>query len=105
MNDDNVSYTMAASKWRRSGFVEVVSIHGTPIASFPLSFLMTCGDNTWQYVQYGVSLVIDVDSHHPGSIVNAEDLCVNLQDTPTAGIFSYVEQGTSPKIPWQPESF
>lgn len=99
MNDNNVSYTMASSKWRRSGFVEVVSIHGTPIASFPLSFLVSCGDNTWQYIHYAVNLVIEVDDpHRAGDIVNAEDLPVNPQDAPIAGEFRYVEQGTSTKF-------
>jgi hypothetical protein len=47
MADDYVSYTMASSKWRRSGFVEIISAYETPIASFPISFLESCGDNTW----------------------------------------------------------
>lgn len=84
-----------ASLW---GFVQIVSIPGTPIASFPLSFLISCGDNTWFYIHIlFVSLVVEVDSHHPGSIVNAEDLPFNLQDAPAAGSFRYVEQGKSVK--------
>jgi hypothetical protein len=96
MADDYVSYTMASSKWRRSGFVEIVSAYETPIASFPISFLETCGDNTWHYIDHVVSLVIEVDTQHPGGVVDADGLPVNSSDAPVAGSFRYLEQGASP---------
>jgi hypothetical protein len=83
------------SKWRRSGFVEIISAYDTPIASFPISFLESCGDNTWNYIEHVVSLVIEVDAQHPGRVVNADGLPVNSSDAPVAGSFRYIEQGAS----------
>lgn len=91
--NDGVSYTMAASKWRRSGHVEIVSVHDTVIASIPIDFLKTCGDNTWRYIQHVVAITVELDPVHPGSILLEDGVAVDLEDTPMAGRFRFVEQG------------
>lgn len=94
MNDE-VSYTMAASKWRRSGHVEIVSVYDTVIASFPIDFLKTCGDNTWQYILHVVAIIVELDPVHPGSIFFEDGVAVDYQDIPMAGRFRFLEQGLS----------
>jgi hypothetical protein len=91
----DVSYTTAAGLWRRSGFITITSTLGTRIAVFPIDFLTTCGDNTWNYVAFAVSCVIDIDPSHPGAIVDDQYLPVALELSPTPGTFQYVEAGTS----------
>jgi hypothetical protein len=90
----DVTYTTAAGIWRRSGFVVIVSVLGTRIAVFPMDFLATCGNNTWDYVLFAVTCVIDVESQHPGKISDIQDRPVDLQAAPIEGTFCYVETGT-----------
>jgi hypothetical protein len=89
----DVTYTTAAGTWRRSGFVVIVSVLGTRIAVFPMDFLTTCGDNTWGYILFAVSCVIDIDPQHPGSIVDDQERPVDLEAAPVRGTFCYVETG------------
>ena len=96
MPSDNVTYTTTsgASKWRRTGDVVIVSVHDTHIGSFPMSFLRTCGDNTWQYILHVIHLVIEVDPDHPGKIVDNHGEDVRLAEVPAHGSYIYLEQGT-----------
>ncbi len=89
------TYTTAAgvSLWRRSGTISIVSIHDTRIAVFPMSFLASCGDNSWEYINYVVTLLIDVDPNHPGQLFDENGTAVNEQVLPTPGIFRYIERG------------
>ena len=89
----DVTYTTAAGIWRRSGFVAIVSVLGTRIAVFPMDFLATCGDNTWGYVLFAITCVIDIDPQHPGSIIDDQDRPVDLEAAPVGGTVSYVETG------------
>jgi hypothetical protein len=89
----DVTYTTAAGIWRRSGFVVIVSVLGTRIAVFPMDFVATCGDNTWGYILFAVSCVIDIDPQHPGSIVDDRQRPVDLEAAPVQGTFCYVETG------------
>lgn len=91
----DVTYTMAAGLWRRSGFIVITSVLGTRIAVFPMDFVATCGDNTWAYILFAVSCVIDLDPHHPGVIVDDQNTPVGLGSSPTPGTFRYLETGTS----------
>jgi len=91
----DVTYTTAAGLWRRSGFIVITSVLGTRIAVFPMDFVATCGDNTWSYVLFAISCVIDLDPHHPGILVDDQDLAVRLGSSPTPGTFRYIETGTS----------
>jgi hypothetical protein len=75
------------------------------IAVFPLSFLHSCGDNTWQYVLYVVNLLVDQIRGHPGRIVITDDvnaiddaLPVDFQSSPTAGTYYCIQDGWSRAI-------
>ncbi len=98
MVDSSTTYTSASGRWRRSGFVIIVSVHDTSIASFPIRFLQSSGDNTWSYVLHVVNLLIEVDSRYPGDIVDDHGNPVDPQDAPAAGVFRYIEQGASVSI-------
>ena len=89
----DVTYTTAAGIWRRSGFVVIVSVLGTRIAVFPMDFLATCGDNTWGYVSFAVTCVIDIDPQHPGNIIDDQNHPVDLEAAPVQGSFCYAETG------------
>ncbi len=92
------TYNTAASAWPRSGRLVIESVLDTTIAKFPLNFLETCGDNTWSYVSYVVSLLVEADPQYPGHIVWPENgHPVDSQCAPVAGMFKYVEQGPSPE--------
>ena len=87
------TYTTALGVWRRSGAVHILSVHDTKIASFPISFLHSCGDDSWSYILRVVSLLIEVDLNHPGQLRDDHGQLVNLRDPPNAGEFRYVEDG------------
>lgn len=88
------TYNTAASAWPRSGRLVIESVLDTLIAKFPLNFLETCGDNTWVYVSYVISLLVEPDPRHPGAIIDPESgRPVNPNDIPVAGTFKYIEEG------------
>lgn len=97
MSDESVSYTVAASKWRRSGYVEIASVFDTPIASFPMAFLASCGDNSWDYILKVVVHVIE----RPETTSNAKiielkhNTLVDLHETPLEGSYRYLTPGKS----------
>ena len=89
-------YTKAAFAWPRGARLIVESCLGTEIAKFPLAFLASCGDNTWLYVSYIVSLLVEQDAEHPGAIVDREtEQPVDPRGVPIAGSFLYKEHGKS----------
>ncbi len=97
---EQITYELSAVRWRRSKTVDIISRLGDQIAVFPLTFLHSCGDNTWQYVLYVVEQLVDQVPGHPGRIVIedhaqvADDaLPVDLQATPTAGTYCYIQDG------------
>jgi phenolic acid decarboxylase len=97
---EQVTYELAAVRWRRSQTVDIVTRLGNQIAVFPLSFLLSCGDNTWEYVLYVVNLPVDQIRGHDGRIVIGDDpqaiddaLPVDLQGSPTAGTYYYIQDG------------
>jgi hypothetical protein len=109
---EQVTYELAAVRWRRSQTIDIVTRVGNQIAVFPLSFLRSCGDNTWQYVLYVVNLLVDQIRGHPGRIVITDDvhaiddaLPVDLQSSPTAGTFCYIQDGWSRAICLSQRSF
>ncbi len=88
------TYTLAIGKWRRSGTVTIQSVLDTKIARFPIGFLASCGDNSWNYVSFVVSLLVEADPQHPASIIEPNTgLLVNPDDVPVAGTYRFVEQG------------
>jgi hypothetical protein len=88
------TYALAAVAWPRCPSIRIESSVGTRIARLPLNFLETCGDNTWSFVSYIISLLIIPDPGHPGSIIDVESgLPVDLLSIPYAGTFRFVERG------------
>jgi hypothetical protein len=88
------TYTLSIGKWRRSGIVTILSALDTKIARFPVSFLASCGDNTWSYVFFVVSLLVESDPQHPSTIVDLNTgQSVGLNEAPQAGMYRLVEQG------------
>ncbi len=67
---EEITYKTAAQAWPRGPRVIILSTVDTEIAKFPLAFLETCGDNTWSYVFYVISLLVEADPMHTGAIVN-----------------------------------
>jgi hypothetical protein len=90
----DVSYELAAIRWRRSDTIDILSIHDTQIALFPLAFVSSCGDNTWQYVLNVVHQLVEPIPERPGIIVTEHGEAVNLEEPPTAGTFRYKQLGT-----------
>jgi hypothetical protein len=90
-----VRYTTATGFWRHGGVLSVYSVADTRIALFPMKFLEASGDNTWAYVQFVVSLLVDEDPEHPGAILTEEDEIVDPSSAPTAGRYKFIEQGES----------
>ena len=97
---ERVHYISSPGKWRRCGVVDVVSLHDTRIASFPVDFLKSCGDNTWSFVLFVVQLLVIPDSEHPGAICeeNNEKSTVELHHAPREGTYRYVLYRLSPSI-------
>ena len=91
--ESQVTYTTASGRWRRSGNVKVLSIHDTQIATFPMAFLQSCGDNTWRYILFVISLLVNVASDHPGELLDPLGRPVSPREAPVAGTFRYVERG------------
>jgi len=92
---EEITYKTAAQAWPRGPRVIILSTVDTEIAKFPLAFLETCGDNTWSYLFYVISLLVEADPMHTGAIVNLVGQPVNLQGAPIAGTFRYIEEGES----------
>lgn len=92
-------YTLASGVWPRSTKVTVETCVGTRIARLPINFLETCGDNTWSYVSYVISLLVIADPMHPGHIIDFRTgLPVDPDDVPTAGTYRFIEQGIEATI-------
>ena len=82
-----ITYKTAAQAWPRGPRLIILSSVDTEIAKFPLAFLESCGDNTWSYVFYVVSLLVEAAPMHKGAIVNLDGRPVNLHSEPIAGRF------------------
>lgn len=93
-DEGSKSYLTAAQLWRRTPCVNVLSVLDTSIAIFPLDFLSTCGDNTWDYILFVISRLVNPDPLHPGLIVNDQGDPVDLESIPVSGDYRYLETGT-----------
>lgn len=88
------TYTLAIGRWRRSGIVTIRSVLDTKIARFPIGFLASCGDNTWDYISFVVGLLVEADPQHPASIIDQiTGQSVRPDDAPVPGTYRLVEQG------------
>jgi len=88
------TYTLAIGRWRRSGIVTIRSVLDTKIARFPIGFLASCCDNTWDYISFVVGLLVEADPQHPASIIDQiTGQSVRPGDAPVPGTYRLVEQG------------
>ena len=88
------TFPLAISSWPRDSKLNVISVIGTRIASFPMAFLQTCGDNSWSYVYFVISLLVEEDPEHPASLIDRRTgLSVVPDGIPHSGTFEYIEQG------------
>ncbi len=95
---EEVTYELATARWRRTGTVQIISILDTDIADFPITFLASCGDNTWQYILHVVHQLVNPVSDHPGILCVADEdgeneQPVTVEEPPSAGLFRYKQQG------------
>jgi hypothetical protein len=92
MNDE-VTYELAAVRWRRSDSIDILSILDTRIAVFPLDFVSSCGDCTWKYVLRVVEQLVVPIPGHRGVIVTEQGDPVDPEMPPSAGVFRYKQLG------------
>ena len=97
---EEVTYELATARWRCADTVQIISVLGTEIADFPLTFLASCGDNTWRYILDTVHLLVDPVPDRPGSIYvgseemdDLDEVPVASEDAPQAGIYRYKQLG------------
>ena len=87
------NFPLAISAWPGPK-LRIISVIGTRIATFPMAFLTTCGDNTWLYINYVLSLLVTLDPLHPASLFDPHTRLPVDTDGPTRpGTFEYIEQG------------
>jgi hypothetical protein len=68
-------------------------IDGSTIALFPVPFVETGGDNTWQYVLDVVNQLVEPAPQHPGAIKNAAGEVLNPDAAPSSGTYLFEQQG------------
>lgn len=83
------SYELAVDTWTNTDSIEITSTSNSRIASFPLSFIQTGGDNTWRYVLKVVDQLVEKDSDQLGVIIDTHGVAVNLDDAPSSGLYYY----------------
>ncbi|KIR59183.1 hypothetical protein I314_05169 [Cryptococcus bacillisporus CA1873] len=84
-------YELAVDSWTDTQSIEITSTSNSHIASFPLSFIQTGGDNTWRYVLKVVDQLVKKDSDQLGVIIDAHGMAVSLDDAPSSGLYHYEE--------------
>ncbi|KIR50679.1 hypothetical protein I315_06886 [Cryptococcus gattii Ru294] len=82
-------YELAVDSWTDTESIEITSTSNSRIASFPLSFIQTGGDNTWRYVLKVVDQLVKKDSDQLGVIIDAHGMAVSLDDAPSSGLYHY----------------
>ena len=97
---EEVTYELATARWRRTSTVQIISLFDSEIADFPLSFLASCGVNSWQYILDVVDELVDPVPGHPGGIFIVNDgedeeseVQVALGEMPSAGIYRFKQLG------------
>ena len=89
-------FILAVRSWPRGARVIIKSVSGTTIAQIPISFLRSCGHNTWLYVLDVVNLLVEQDVDHPGHVYDSEVQAVDIDSVPVGGTFRYLQQGVCP---------
>lgn len=83
------SYELAVDTWTDTDSIEITSASNLRIASFPLSFVQTGGDNTWRYVLKVVDQLVEKGSDQLGVIIDTHGVAVSLDDAPSSGLYHY----------------
>lgn len=83
------SYELAVDTWTDTDSIEITSTSNLRIASFPLSFVQTGGDNTWRYVLEVVGQLVEKDSDQLDVIMDEHGVAVSLDDAPSSGMYHY----------------
>ena len=92
----NKQYILAVRSWPKGARVIITSVSGTTIAQIPISFLRSCGHNTWRYVLDVVTLLVEQDDDHLGHIYDSEGQAIDIDGVPVGGTFRYLQQGVCP---------
>ncbi len=90
-------YERAVLRWRCTGRIRIETSLGTEIAVFPLSFVESCGINTWSFILDVVRQLVEQVPGGQNAIVDGIGRPVDLGQAPYPGTFIYKDTGTSPK--------
>ena len=84
------SYLRAHFKWRRSGLITIVTTYDTEIGTFPMSFLESCGDSSWQNILFVVTQLVDIAADGPGTLFSELGEPVDLLSSLAEGVYRYI---------------
>lgn len=85
-------YELAVNSWTPSSIITVATPDGTSIAYFPLAFVQTGGNDTWEYIHEVVDMLVH---QRGGQIQSQAGEPVLPAAAPTAGTFIYNHPGKS----------
>ena len=83
-----VVYDLAVDSWCYSDTLVICSPHGTEIASFPIQFIQTGGQNTWTYVLWVIERLIETSSVESWSVHDTDGRKILPEDVPRAGSYT-----------------
>ena len=86
-------YERAVLRWRRTGRIRIETSLGTEIAVFPLSFVESCGINTWSFILDVVRQLVEQVPGGQNAIVDGRGRSVDLEEAPYPGTFVYKDEG------------
>ena len=84
--------------------ITIVTTYDTEIGTFPMTFLQSSGDCNWQYILFVIAQLVDVDSDGPRTLVSEHEEPVDVQTSPTEGVYRYIlicEWSVAPKMDTQ----
>lgn len=93
-----IYYPLALDLWDYSSSIVIRSMKGTRIATFPLDFISRGGDNSWSYVLYVIDRLIISESSRGGIIKDEHGRVLDPNDSPSAGVFFFSQEGKLPAI-------
>ena len=88
-----VRYDLAVASWRNSDVISIVSASGSPIAYFPLDFIMKGGQPEWTYVILAIQQITDQAIGTQWGLQDTDGQVVSAEAIPRAGKFIYGTQG------------
>ncbi|CAD6586822.1 MAG: hypothetical protein TREMPRED_004564 [Tremellales sp. Tagirdzhanova-0007] len=87
-----VRYDLAVASWRNSDVISIVSASGSPIAYFPLDFIMKGGQPEWTYVILAIQQITDQAIGTQWGLQDTDGQVVSAEAIPRAGKFIYGTQ-------------